>query len=422
MSVAHLANSSPLLEIQNSQEVLQGGGASRKEKAEKFVEAKQTKPKQAAQAQQAERVKQDQSTETKSSVKQASAETQVDASELSTAVGQRGGGSQKDQIEKNKRYFRMLVPHQPGREESFVESVIQQTLDKSKDKSRVEMIFPYSPGKETTEATDQKRALVKVILLDLAIAQPAEYAIEANEIPKLKAERDKLQKQHSAYIEKEKYAMDCGTVLAKSLKIGVKQAAALNRFALHKSDNIQTGFMPFIRWVATRNPENPVAFLETYKASMIALVPKSNTALDPGVLKFRDHLFASNIIFANQAIELYTSFEKLIDLSATSLSRVKQNNDIAKAQKPDSFKMMIVVVEALATGDIVSARKLSTEVEKMSLRGRQIFLTNLKGLMMTNEFFKSRADDKQHKTFMRTINNLLSSSYTEIKKYDEQLA
>lgn len=423
MSVSHLANSAPLLQIQDTQEALQGGGGTKaKEKAEKFVEAKRTSPKQAAQAQVAEKLKQEQSKETKSGPQQASAAKQVDAAELSTAVAQRGGNSPKEEIAKNKRFFKLLVTNQPGMEESFVESVIQQTLDKSKDKSRVETAFPYNPSKENAEATDNKRALVKVVLLDLAILQPAEYGLESSEIPKLKAVRDKLQKQHSAYIEKEKYSMEGGAVIAKPLKMGVKQAAGLMRFALNKSDNVQTGFMPFIRWVATRNPSNPLAFLKTYKASMVALVPRVMTALDPGVLKVRDHLFSSNIIFANQAIGIHNGFEKLIELCYSSTSLVKQKNDVTTQAKPDPFKMMLVVVEALATGDIVSARKLSTEVEKMSLRGRQIFLTNLKGMMMTNEFFKSRADDKQHKTFMRTINNLLSSSYTEIKKNDDQFA
>ncbi|MDX1668116.1 MAG: hypothetical protein R3194_01750 [Limnobacter sp.] len=290
-------------------------------------------------------------------------------------------------------------------QERLVRDLIERTLDKSNFKSRVDLLI----------ADDKpEQALAKVVLLELALSEPGKYGLSREASTTLTLERNRLHNQHAEHIETRKHSMDVSENLAADLKISVRQAARLLSFSSNPRAPITFGFYPFLAEVMRANPPDPVQFLNSFKKSLDASVTHSRAAVEPSLLRYRDHLVVANKKYADHAISLIHEFSKILSFS-TAKPKVLRRSNVGNEVDAKTLPVVFVTVEALVTGDLVTAKKFNALTEGLGLVGAQRFLNGIRRLMTSNEFFWSRTDDKQHKSFTRTLNNLLAGTYAQLR-------
>lgn len=309
MTIAHLQDSTPTASsngIQDGLEAQEGGIATRIEKSIAFAKTHATKAPRAKKAEENTQA-QDKTQEQQSRQNTETAENQVDATELAAAVELKGARERDhESLENNERYFHALTTTNRDYLFQQVDSIVRSIIDKAHPKSLIDSAF----GDESLE----KRAFLKVVMLEIAMANPEQYGIEIHQLEKLEDERSALYERYKEYIENTKLAIDIGQATVGTIRFSVKHAIQMFHLLPDKNEELDLSFGNFLRKIiANTNRDVYLVLGNIYKKwSVLARCDRRQYKQD--VLQYRQYVLQRKLGQVKMAITLLKGIDQIAAL------------------------------------------------------------------------------------------------------------
>lgn len=251
---------------------------------------------------------------TSATAQQPVAAAQVDASELASAVSLRGT-SERRKIEtkkNNTRFFKALTNGQPGFMESHVRSMVDSVLSKTNPKSLVDLTFPSESPKQ--------RALLKFILLEVAIASPEIYGLSQPQCEELVKARNSIYEKHGDYIEESKLAIDLAEATAPQMKMGLKQTMKAFQVLPDADIKTETSMAEFLKTVMANSNKNLTQVLIGLRNHWVNLAARDRIQYSPDISKYRQCLLNSKINQIEVALITLKGLDKIVSLCSNYFS------------------------------------------------------------------------------------------------------
>ena len=240
--------------------------------------------------------------------KQQTAADQVDASELASAVTLQGGANKRKLESKkdNVRFFKALTKGAPPDfMEMFVPSVIDSVADKSATKSLVDSIFE--------KESPQQRALLKFILLEVAISDPDTYGVSASQLDKLTQARNALYERHGEFIEQSKLGIDLAEATAPRMRVGLKHEIKAFQM-LATGQQAGTGMADFMKVVMASSNKDVRQVLTAKLKHWENLAKRDRNQYSADVTKYRQYIMNSVVNQIKSALAIIFGLDKIAAL------------------------------------------------------------------------------------------------------------
>lgn len=240
--------------------------------------------------------------------KQHSAAEQVNAAELSVAVSLRGTSDRRklETRKDNIRFFKVLTNGQPDFMEMHVRSVIDTVTNKSSPKSLVDLSFPLESGKQ--------RALLKFILMEIAISSPDSYGLSEPQCNELIAARNLLYERHGDYIEQSKLAIDLAEATAPKMRIGLKQTVKAFQMLPDASQQMGDSMAGFLKMVMSSPNKDVVQVLKGLRTHWLSLAKRDRNQYASDIAKYRQFILSAKINQIETALAVIAGLDKIAAL------------------------------------------------------------------------------------------------------------
>ena len=240
--------------------------------------------------------------------RQHSASEQVDAAELSMAVSLRGTSDRRklETRKDNIRFFKALTNGQPDFMEMHVRSVIDTVINKSNPKSLVDLSFPSESGKQ--------RALLKFILMEVAIASPDLYELSDQQCDVLIQARNQLYERHGDYIEQSKLAIDLAEATAPKMRIGLKQTVKAFQMLPDANQQMGDSMAGFLKMVMSSPNKDVVQVLKGLRTHWLSLAKRDRNQYASDIAKYRQFILSAKINQIDTALTVIAGLDKIAAL------------------------------------------------------------------------------------------------------------
>lgn len=240
--------------------------------------------------------------------KQHSAAEQVNAAELSVAVSLRGTSDRRklETRKDNIRFFKVLTNGQPDFMEMHVRSVIDTVTNKSSPKSLVDLSFPLESGKQ--------RALLKFILMEIAISSPDSYGLSEPQCNELIVARNQLYERHGDYIEQSKLAIDLAEATAPKMRIGLKQTVKAFQMLPDASQQMGDSMAGFLKMVMSSPNKDVVQVLKGLRTHWLSLAKRDRNQYASDIAKYRQFILSAKINQIDAALTVIAGLDKIAAL------------------------------------------------------------------------------------------------------------
>lgn len=240
--------------------------------------------------------------------RQHSASEQVDAAELSMAVSLRGTSDRRklETRKDNVRFFKALTNGQADFMEMHVRSVIDTVTNKSNPKSLVDLSFPSESSKQ--------RALLKFILMEIAIATPESYGLLQPQCDALTQARNQLYERHGDYIEQSKLAIDLAEATAPKMRIGLKQTVKAFQMLPDASQQMGDSMAGFLKMVMSSPNKDVVQVLKGMRNQWLALAKRDRSQYASDIARYRQFILNAKINQIETALAVIAGLDKIAAL------------------------------------------------------------------------------------------------------------
>lgn len=216
-----------------------------------------------------------------------SAAEQVSAEELAEAVGRAALTTRSrrphEKPEKNKACFKALTKQNLEALTIHVKSLADSITKREKLRSKIDTAFK--------DSSPQERAFMKVVAIEIALADPVEYGLSKSDTVKLEKVRNELMEKHAEFIETKRIEIEVSGPISRETRVPLKQLIATHQI---NHDNELSEITALLKKLTSSPNSDIYAVLESHIKHWVALGSRETSQI-PDVTKFRQFKIQKSI-------------------------------------------------------------------------------------------------------------------------------